>query len=133
MPGMTAPSAKRLLEAFPHLTPYTAGLIRHLAHAVDDPVRLSGLIGGNEVLKRTDAYARSCYNDPYDSGMWRRTMALHAIDVLLETYGVESLDMRNGPPCEYCNAGDPYSTTLIYYRDVDALRIGRMLGRYRRT
>lgn len=124
---MKAPTKKRLLETFRDLTPITADLIRHLAHATDDPVRLSGLIHGNEALRATAEYARRCYNDPFDSGMWRTTMALHAIDVLLGTHGVESLghvSMHDGPPYEYCNAGDPYTTTLIYHRDADALRIG---------
>jgi hypothetical protein len=123
---MTCPSAAKLSAAFPHLDAYRVTLIRALAHGVDDPIRLSGLIGCNEVLKATDAYARSCYGDPYDSGMWRRTIALHAIDRILGTCGVEPLGKvhMRGPPYEYCNAGDPWTTTLIYHRSVDALRIG---------
>lgn len=127
MTGMRAPSAARLMEAFKDLTRENANLIRKLAHAADDPVRFSSLIHGNAVLSATAAYARSCYGDPFDSGMWRRTMALHAIDRLLGTYGVEPLgtvDVHDGPAFEYCNAGDTYATTLIYMRDTDTLRIG---------
>lgn len=121
------PSERVLLDAFRDLTPERAKLIRALAHATNDPVKLSSIIHGNASLARTAAYAKSCYGDPFDSPVWRRTMMLHAVDVLLETHGVEPLgevDMRRGPPYEYCNAGDSYATTLIYFRDADALRIG---------
>jgi hypothetical protein len=122
---MQAPSAKRLLATFRDLTPEQARLIRALAHATDDAAQLAGLIAKS--CPETDKYARSCYSDPYDSGMWRRTMALHAIDRVLGTFGVEPLgrvSMRNGPPFEYLNTGDTYATTLVYHRNADALRIG---------
>jgi hypothetical protein len=42
------------------------------------------------------------------------------------TYGVEPLgdvEMREGPPYEYCNMGDPYRYTLIYKRATDNLYV----------
>lgn len=125
--GMRAPSTARLLATFKDLDQRKATLIRALAHAVDDPIKLASVINGNADCRATEAYARSCYSDPYDSGMWRRTLALHAIDTILGTHGVEPLgnvSLRDGPPYEYCNAGDPYVATLIYTRDTDTLRIG---------
>jgi hypothetical protein len=122
-----APSKKRLLAAFRDLTPEQADLIRKLAHATDD-VRtgsLRGIIA--EQCPETHTYAMQCYHDPFNSYMWRVTMALHAIDRILGTHGVEPLgpvDMHSGPPAEYCNVGDPYTATLIYVRDADELRIG---------
>lgn len=64
------------------------------------------------------------HSSPYNSAMWCRTVALHAIDVLLGTNGVEPLGyvrMREGPPYEYCSAGDPYTVTLVYKRATDSL------------
>jgi hypothetical protein len=123
---MTAPSVARLTAAFRDLDRANARLIRKLARAVSDEQTLRSLI--EKRCPATDAYARRCYSNPYDSGMWRRTLALHAIDVILGTHGVEPLgeppSFRDGPPYEYCNAGDTYATTLIYHRAPDALRIG---------
>jgi len=125
---MKAPTLENLLSSFRDLTREQARLIRKLAHSVDDREALAALIEAS--CPETHAYARSCYSDPYDSGMWRRTMALHAIDRILGTCGVEALgptdDHRVGyaPPFEYCNAGDTYATTLIYKRDSDRLFVG---------
>jgi hypothetical protein len=122
---MKAPSLARLLTAFRDLSPEKAMLIRALCHDVDAPDALRCHI--ETKCEATHAYVRSLYSDPYDSRMWRRTVALHAIDKILDTFGVESLgevDMREGPPYEYCNAGDPYVATLIYQRNADTLFIG---------
>lgn len=119
---MRCPTVATLTAAFRDLTPDRARLIRQLAHSVDDRDAIRALI--KRECPSTHAYACRCYNDPYDSGMWRRTMALHAIDAALGTYGVEPLgevSMRHGPPYEYCNAGDTYATTLVYDRDRDRL------------
>lgn len=121
---MKAPSIKALCETF-KLERKQARLIRELAHAVDNREELEGIIEVN--CPETWAYSRQCHGDPFAGFMWRRTMALHAIDHILGTCGVEPLgpvDMRAGPPFEYCNAGDPYVATLIYSRAADALRIG---------
>jgi hypothetical protein len=119
---MFVPSVKRLTSAFRDLDSKGARLIRALAHAVDDPEALAALVEAK--CPMTHAYVRSMYSDPYNSRTWRRTVALHAIDLALGTHGVEALgpvDMRSGPPYEYCNAGDTYSTTIVYDRDRDRL------------
>lgn len=121
---MRVPSTKTLLATFRDLDSKRANLIRRLAHAVDDRERLQAIIARE--CPATDAYARSCYNDPFASHMWRVTMALHAIDRALGTYGVESLGPRHTmqpPPYEYCNTGDTYATTLVYKRATDNLYI----------
>lgn len=122
---MRVPSATRLVETFRDLDRKGANLIRRLAHATDDGARLASII--ERECPETHRYARSCYNDPFHSKIWRVTMALHAIDRLLGTYGVEALGPgRSGdyaPPYEYCNAGDTYATTLVYTRNTDTLRI----------
>jgi len=123
---MRVPSAKRLMEAFRDLDKKNANLIRAFAHAVDDPDELRKLV---ERVPQTDQYVRQLYSSPYRSAMWRRTVALHAIDVLVEGFGVESIpdeddDPRRGPRYEYINLGDTYATTLIYDSAKDNLFIG---------
>lgn len=122
---MRCPTVASLLKAFPDLTKDNATKIRKLAKLTDDEDGLREYIEKN--CPETHSYARSCHNDPFDSHMWRVTMALHAIDKALGTHGVEPLGpvhMRNGPPYEFCNTGDTYATTLIYKRDSDNLFIG---------
>ncbi len=124
---MRAPTVKRLLAAFPDLERASARLIRKLAKATDDRDALAALI--EKHCPATHAYARSCFNDPFASRMWRVTMALHAIDTLLGTHGVESLGEGSSsegfaPPFEYCNAGDSYAATLVYKRASDRLFVG---------
>lgn len=121
---MRAPSIDTLCRSFRDLSRADARLIRKLAHATADSAELQALI--EQACPATHAYARSCYNDPYASRMWRVTMALHAINGVLGTYGVEPLgDGRHcegyAPPYEYCNAGDTYATTLVYKRATDTL------------
>jgi len=121
------PSADKLVATFRNLTREQANLMRQIAHASDDATKLANLI--ERYVPITHAYARRCHSDPYDSRMWRATMTLHALDQLLGTYGVEAITRRDdspfrGPSHEYLNAGDTYATTLVYYRDADALRVG---------
>lgn len=122
---MKCPSPKELVATFRDLGIDTARLIRNLTSYVDDNATLKEIV--EESCPATATYVRSLYNDPYGSAMWRRTVVLHAIDKLLGTCGVEAVgpcDMHDGPPIEYCNAGDPYVVTLLYYRDRDELVIG---------
>ncbi len=122
---MKAPSVKRLVETF-KLSSADARKVRALAHLADDAEKLEAFVSGN--CPATDVYARSCHTSPWDSYMWRVAMALHAIDAILNGYGVEGLGPPGGrsyaPPFEYVNFGDAYATTLIYCRAVDELRIG---------
>lgn len=122
---MRAPSEKKLLEAFRDLDRKQAKLIRAFAKAEDDPEELEELV---EKVPETERYVRSLYSSPYRSGIWRVTVALHAINEIVGGYGVEGLGPgRSGDfalPYEYINMGDTYITTLIYDRDKDRLFIG---------
>lgn len=55
-------------------------------------------------------YERSCYNRPDFS-----ILKLYAIDELIGTCGIEGFRTRKGA-LEYCNAGDTYAATVIYYQ-----------------
>lgn len=122
---MRAPSAKTLTSTF-RLPSEAVKLIRKFADAADDGERLKELV--DAWAPATASYVRSMHSDPYRSKLWRTTVALHAINEHLGTYGVEGLGPpRSGdyaPPFEYLNAGDPYSATLIYDRDKDRLFVG---------
>lgn len=68
---------------------------------------------------RTCTWLRACYHRPH----WT-DVALHAIDELLRTHGVEGWpdpkDMRHG--VSYCNTGDTYATTIALIHDGDGRR-----------
>jgi hypothetical protein len=121
-----APSEKALLSAFPSLTPANAKLIRMFAKATDDGEKLKTLV--DAYAPKTAKYVQSLYSGPYRSQIWRVTVSLHAMNEIMDLYGVEGLGPgRSGdyaPPYEYLNTGDTYGTTLIYSRDGDNLRIG---------
>ena len=138
---MRAPSQKRLLEAFPHLSPDAAKLIRALAKATDDVTwDRYGHVEGTDPLEKlvnkypdpllphTERHVRSLYTNPYRSHMWRVTVALEGMNEIMGTYGVEGLgpDVHGPtpPPYEYLNTGDTYGTTLIYRRRDNSLNIG---------
>lgn len=118
---MRAPSEKKLLEAFRDLDKKDAKLIRKFAKAEDDTTgdALRDLVE-SDAVPATNQYVRSLYSEPYRSGIWRVTVALHAINELVGGFGVEGL----GPEYQYINMGDTYATTLIYDRDKDRLFIG---------
>lgn len=97
---MRAPRLKMLHAAFPDLSRKNALLIRRIAMSeVCTIIRTIHICG-----------------------------ALHAINEILGTYGVEALGPARGPsqstPYEYLNAGDTYATTLIYNRKTDTLSVG---------
>lgn len=98
---------------------------------IDDATarRIRKILKGDEdprTVDRTDAWVRSCYHEP----RWRE-QAEHAVDVLLETHGVEALFATGGrksqrigwPEFTYCNAGDTYATTLVFDHRTDAVLI----------
>lgn len=123
--SIKCPDTFDLLKEFQNLTEIEAELIQNLCFYADHREKLEDLIEAN--CPDTFRYARSCYSDPFDSAMWRRTLVLHAIDRILGTCGVEPIgdvDLHYGPPYEYLNAGDAYSTTLIFHRESDMLEIG---------
>jgi hypothetical protein len=69
-----------------------------------------------EALPAGAARVRECYNPPATSDL-----RLTCLNELAGTHGVEAFETRHGW-CEYLNAGDTYSVTLVRYR-----------GRYRVT
>lgn len=69
-----------------------------------------------EELPAGAARVQECYNPPATSDL-----RLTCLDALAGTHGVEAFETRRGW-CEYLNAGDTYSVTLVRYR-----------GRYRVT
>jgi len=122
---MRAPSAKTLTSTF-RLPSEAVKLICKFAAAADDGEQLKDLVDTS--APETASYVRSMHSDPYRSKLWRTTVALHAINEHLGTYGVEGLGpTRSGDyahPYEYLNAGDPHTATLIYDRDKDRLFVG---------
>jgi hypothetical protein len=106
------------------LTDEQADRVRALARLVDDADELEAYVDAH--CPETAQYVRSLYSSPYTSGMWHRTVVLHAIDVVLGGDGVEPLGpvSTSGPPWEYVNFGDPFATTVLYSKSADALYIG---------
>lgn len=102
---MGYPSAARLAEAFPDV----------------DPEVLRGLMSGAidveenaESFPKTIRWLHQMYNRPSNN-----EIALHAIDELLGTYGVEGwADPSNFQyGVSYANTGDSYATTIILKTD----------------
>ena len=119
---MKSPSKKSLKTKL-SATDEQADFIIKICQLADARYKLQDFIFEN--CPATHAYASKCYNDPFNSDSWRRVLILHAIDQVMETYGVEPLGEveMDGPPYEYLNTGDSYVTTLIYDRDRDKLII----------
>jgi hypothetical protein len=68
-----------------------------------------------ELLPAGNARVRECYHAPSTSDV-----RLHCLDALLETFGIEAFQTRNGTWVEYLNTGDTYAPTIV-----------RMNGHYR--
>lgn len=122
---MRMPSVKTLCAEFRNLERSDALLLRRIGKAAHSEERLRAVIEAK--CPATADYVRGMYGNPYDSHMWRVTVALHAMDKILGTCGVEGLgggNAFNAPPYEYLNAGDPYVATLIYTRATDTIRVG---------
>jgi hypothetical protein len=122
---MRVPSRQRLQSEL-GLDLEQAKLVRALGHATDDGEVLEALV--NASVPGTEQYVRSMRSDPYRSSMWRVTVALHAMNEVLGTHGVEALGPPSGssfaPPYEYLNTGDTYAATLVYNRNTDTITIG---------
>jgi hypothetical protein len=104
-----------------------AVLIRKLGAACDDGDALQELIESS--CPETASYVSKMYSIPYRSAMWRVTVALHSMDEIVGTCGVEALgqsndDPRYAPPYEYLNTGDTYAVTLIYCRHTNQIVLG---------
>lgn len=124
--GIGTPLVKNLVGTFRDLTEEQAKLIKQLGRLADEPEALRTLL--DEHCPETSRCMRQCHSDPMNTGMWRRTMVLHAIDKILGTHGVEALGREDHSfrkaRIEYCNAGDPYATTLVYLPWSDRIHIG---------
>ncbi len=122
---MRTPMIGKLVETF-KIERKDARHIKTLARLVDDADGLEAYV--EKHCAATAAYARSCYHSPWRFAMWRRTMVLHAVLVIVGGNGIEPLgpDIHGTepPPYEYVNMGDPYVATLIYRRETDNLYIG---------
>ncbi len=127
---MRSPSIKRLMDEL-ELEEAAAKLIKQLCAAADDSQLLQDLIEA-EPVKLKQVNSLMPYVRPTRSWQWRRIMILEACDELLGTHGIEPLWLGAGeyasrpPDYQYCNAGDTYSTTLIYsqHNGADNLYIG---------
>jgi len=67
-----------------------------------------------ESFKVTISWLEKCYNSPK---FHEQKMSM--LNDLLETYGVEYTPKgknEKSPAIEYCNAGDPYTPTLMFIR-----------------
>jgi hypothetical protein len=82
-----APSTKTLLSALGQLTPNDARLVRSIAGAAAYGEKLRKLI--DTAVPATARYVRSMHGDPYRSQLWRNTVALHGMNEILGTHGVE--------------------------------------------
>ena len=68
-----------------------------------------------ETLPAGEARVRECYHAPSTSDL-----RLHCLNEVLEAFGIEAFQTRNGPWVEYLNTGDTYAPTIV-----------RMNGHYR--
>lgn len=122
---MRCPSEKRL-QSYLHLTKAQAKAVRKLAAAEKTEEDLRALI--EKAHPKTAAYVARMHSSPYRSPIWRVTIALDAINHVMDGYGVESLGTGPGPsyapPYEFISMGDTYATTLIYKRATNTLSIG---------
>jgi hypothetical protein len=122
---MKTPSSASL-QKWLKLSAEQAALIRSIGKAANDSEKLRSIINAN--VPETENYVRQMHSDPYRSQMWRVTVALHAMNEIAGTHGVEALGPNDGgnyaAPYEYLNTGDSYAATLIYNRKSDTLSIG---------
>lgn len=111
---MQVSSAAKIQAAF-KVSSTTANYIRRIGQLANDIDKL------REFLRVVAPQVRLTWRE---DGV---ALALGAINDLLDMNGVESLgpvDMYEGPPFMYLNAGDPYRATMIYDRDRDLLFVG---------
>lgn len=70
-----------------------------------------------ETIPAGAARVRECYHPPST-----KDLRLTCLDKLAGTFGVEAFQTTAGDYCEYLNAGDTYTTTLLWFRG--AYRVG---------
>jgi hypothetical protein len=85
----------------------TASQIADLVSGLKDP----------ESIKETEEWISQCYHKPNEN-----ELIMHACDVLMNTCGVESIEIEGAyvsryyqsSVASYCNTGETYSTTLVF-------------------
>jgi hypothetical protein len=108
------PTAKRI-AAICNVSRETAIKVRRILDGRDEP----------ETVDACDRWVRQCYHRP----PWHER-AMFACDVLLDTAGVECIERRDGgnglpaPALDYCNTGDPWVGTLLYYHESGNFGLG---------
>jgi len=105
---MNYPSVKRISECL-SVEKAIAKQIRGVMDGSIDPVTVG---------TKASQYVKDCFNRPD-----QHVVKLYAIDELHETYGVEGFDSVYGT-ADYCNAGDPYIPTVLYFPGESRFRIG---------
>ena len=121
-------SKKNLIKEFGILAE-EAELVLLLVRYAGDPYRpsethrLESLIYSTPCLEKTEEYARRCHTSPFNSWMWRKTMAMHAIDTLVDGFGLEGGKLR-GKEFSYVNFGESYTPTIIWSTEAKTPYIG---------
>ena len=64
-----------------------------------------------DALPAGEARNRECFTPPKTSDV-----RMKCLNALAETSGVEAFQVWNGDWCEYLNAGDTYTATLVRFR-----------------
>lgn len=89
---------------------------------------IRGLIDGSinpETIPATAQWVRECFNRPDDD-----ELIMHAIDAVLENFGVEGLGAdlgrfyRFAPQYCYSNTGDSYAPTVILNNETGRYSVG---------
>lgn len=92
--------------------PTVKTLVDRLGVDRDTAARVRGLLTGDtdpETIPETAAWVRACYHRPH----WT-DIALHAVDVVLGTFGVEGWSTGYGRGgVSYCNTGETYTPTVV--------------------
>lgn len=108
-----APSIKKLLTI--------AGVDRRKAKWIRDIIKAPKadllmafdgiLMTLGESYPRTTEWYRRCYSEPSE-----HEIRAHILNEVLENYGVEAVFRDGNIVAEYCNNGDTYENTLVFYR-----------------
>lgn len=99
------PSVKTLQSAFPHLPTEHTALLRAIMRGT-----------APKICKSCKADMPSDRLCGYFHDGQHRYSRMTRIDAVLGTYGVEYIPAGNNtksPAIHYCNAGDPYATTIL--------------------
>lgn len=103
---MRAPSIKTLVSRLHWIDEKQAAIVRGLIRGDIEP----------DTIPQTAAWLRDCYNRPR-----RSELTMHAINAVIECYGVESIDDGRAycgrylaPRAIFANTGETYCNTIIY-------------------